>query len=131
MATPHNAAVPGDIAKTVLMPGDPLRAKYIADHYLSDLDVFTCAGYTVQMLHTPGHTVGSCCYYLKDEKVLFSGDTLFCGSVGRTDFPGGSMAQMRQSLRRLLDTLPGDTDVYPGHDSATTIDMEKRYNPFA
>ena len=102
-----------------------------ADHYLSDLDVFTCAGYTIQMLHTPGHTAGSCCYYLKDEKILFSGDTLFCGSVGRTDFPGGSMAQMRQSLRRLLDTLPGDTDVYPGHDSATTIDMEKRYNPFA
>ena len=102
-----------------------------ADHYLSDLDVFTCAGYTIQMLHTPGHTAGSCCYYLKDEKILFSGDTLFCGSVGRTDFPGGSMAQMRQSLRRLLDTLPGDTDVYPGHDSATTIVMEKRYNPFA
>ena len=102
-----------------------------ADRWLSDLEVFECAGFSVQMLHTPGHTVGSCCYYLKDEKVLFSGDTLFCGSVGRTDFPGGSMSQMRNSLHRLLDTLPGETEVYPGHDSQTTIDTEKRYNPFA
>ena len=93
------------------------RSGYIKSRYLDDKLSVGC--------------VLALAKYLKDEKILFSGDTLFCGSVGRTDFPGGSMAQMRQSLRRLLDTLPGDTDVYPGHDSATTIDMEKRYNPFA
>ena len=82
------------------------------------------------MIHTPGHTKGSCCYYLKEEGVLFSGDTLFCGSVGRTDFPGGSAHEIRESLHKLLNVLPDDTDVYPGHDTSTTIGYEKRYNPF-
>ena len=64
------------------------------DVFLEDLDVVKIAGFSVQMIHTPGHTKGSCCYYLKDEAVLFSGDTVFYGSVGRTDFPGGSTAQI-------------------------------------
>ncbi len=81
------------------------------------------------MFHTPGHTKGSCCYYMKDEGVLFSGDTLFCGSVGRTDFPGGSSAEIVRSLHKLW-ILPDDTEVYPGHDTSTTIGYEKRYNPF-
>ena len=63
-----------------------------ADVYLTDLQVVELAGFSVQMIETPGHTLGSCCYYLKDEGVLFSGDTVFCGSVGRTDFPEGSTA---------------------------------------
>ncbi len=100
------------------------------DVVLSDGEEFTLAGFAVKTLHTPGHTKGSCCYYLKEEKTLFSGDTLFCRSVGRTDFPGGSTREMMVSLHRLLDELPGDTDVYPGHDEATTISDEKRYNPF-
>ncbi len=102
-----------------------------ADHLLNDMDVFTEAGFSIRMLHTPGHTPGSCCYYIAEEEVLFSGDTLFCQSIGRTDFPGGSMRQILDSLHRLLDTLPGETNVYPGHDCETTIDTEKRYNPFA
>ena len=97
---------------------------------LDDLQVFEAAGFSIQMIHTPGHTKGSCCYYLKEEGVLFSGDTLFCGSVGRTDFPGGSASQIRDSLHRLLAALPDDTSVYPGHDTSTTIGYEKRYNPF-
>ena len=97
------------------------------DVFLEDLQVFEAAGFSIQMLHTPGHTKGSCCYYLKDERVLFSGDTLFCGSVGRTDFPGGSS---RESLHKLLNALPDETNVYPGHDTSTTIGYEKRYNPF-
>ena len=101
-----------------------------ADHYLDDNEEFTCAGFRIRMLHTPGHTEGSCCYYLEDEGILFSGDTLFCGSAGRTDFPGGSMAKIIDSLHRLVDSLPENTAVYPGHDSATTIGDEKRYNPF-
>lgn len=100
------------------------------DVFLDDLQVFEAAGFSIQMIHTPGHTKGSCCYYLKEEGVLLSGDTLFCGSVGRTDFPGGSASQIRNSLHRLLAALPDDTSVYPGHDTSTTIGYEKRYNPF-
>ena len=101
-----------------------------ADVYLKDLQVVVLAGFSVQMIETPGHTVGSCCYYLKEEGVLFSGDTVFQGSVGRTDFPEGSTAAIVRSLHRLLDTLPDETEVYPGHDASTTIGYEKRYNPF-
>lgn len=101
-----------------------------ADVLLTDLQVFETAGFSVQMLHTPGHTEGSCCYYLEEEGILFSGDTLFYGSVGRTDFPGGSTAQIVRSLHRLTDNLPEDTEVFPGHDMSTTIGYEKRYNPF-
>lgn len=101
-----------------------------ADVELDDLDFFEAAGFEIQVLHTPGHTPGSCCYYLKDEDVLFSGDTLFCGSVGRTDLPGGNMQEILGSLNRLLESLPEETKVYPGHESSTTIGYEKRYNPF-
>ena len=94
-----------------------------ADVYLTDLQVVELAGFSVQMIETPGHTLGSCCYYLKDEGVLFSGDTVFCGSVGRT-------AALVNSLHRLLEALPDNTEVYPGHDTSTTIGYEKRYNPF-
>lgn len=109
-------------------PSEPCTLR--ADVWLKDLDVFDAAGFSIQMLHTPGHTKGSCCYYLKDEGILFSGDTVFLGSVGRTDFPGGSSAQIVDSLHRLLDSLPDETEVFPGHDASTTIAYEKRYNPF-
>lgn len=99
-----------------------------ADVYLTDLQVVELAGFSVQMIETPGHTLGSCCYYLKDEGVLFSGDTVFCGSVGRTDFPEGSTAAIVNSLHRLLEALPDDTEVYPGHDTVNNDGYEKRYN---
>ena len=79
------------------------------------------------VLHTPGHTVGSCCYL--SENALFSGDTLFAGTVGRTDFPGGNPAVQRESLRRLA-TLPDDTKVLPGHNEPTTIGRERIVNPY-
>ena len=88
-------------------------------------------GYTFQMLHTPGHTEGSCCYYVKSERVLFSGDTLFEGSYGRIDFPTGSGRQMIHSVADILLNLPDDTNVYPGHMGYTTIADEKQYNPLA
>ena len=102
-----------------------------ADRYLADGETFWEAGFEIRLLHTPGHTEGSCCYYLPEEAVLFSGDTLFAGSVGRTDFPTSSGADMRKSLQRLLSELPADTRVCPGHGEETTIAYEKRYNPFA
>ena len=87
---------------------------------------------TIQMkvLHTPGHTPGSCCFLFEKQKMLISGDTLFRGSVGRTDFPGGSSRAMRASLARLL-SLPDDIFVIPGHDSCTTIEYEKKHNIYA
>lgn len=81
----------------------------------------------IDVLRTPGHTPGS--VTLRVEDVLFTGDTLFCGSCGRTDFPGGSFGDMQRSLKRLAD-LPGDYRVYPGHESSTTLDYERKYNPF-
>ena len=101
------------------------------DRFLDDLDVFEVAGFSIQMIHTPGHTKGSCCYYLKDEDVLFSGDTVFYGSVGRTDFPGGSSSALVTSVRRLLKELPAETEVYPGHENDTSIEQERCWNPYA
>lgn len=100
------------------------------DVFLNDLEVFEEAGFSIQMLHTPGHTKGSCCYYLQEEGILLSGDTLFYGSVGRTDLPTGSTAAIVRSLHKLVDNLPEETKVFPGHDASTTIGFEKRYNPF-
>ena len=73
-------------------------------YLLNDLEVFQVAGFTIQIIHTPGHTKGSCCYYIEEEDVLFSGDTVFYGSVGRTDFPGGSTADIVRSLHKLVDS---------------------------
>lgn len=101
------------------------------DMLVSDGDQFEIAGLKIQVIATPGHTAGSCCYYLPDEKLLLSGDTLFEGSIGRTDFPTGNMGKIQESLKKLLNTLPEDADVFPGHGNATTIQYEKRYNPFA
>ena len=85
--------------------------------------------HTVDVIATPGHTPGSVCFYIENEQCLFSGDTLFNGSVGRTDLPGGDARQLQASLRRLA-TLPPETRVYPSHGPATTIERELRLNPF-
>ena len=107
------------------MFGNPLQV--CADKFLSDGEKITVAGFKIQYIHTPGHTPGSGCYYLADNEVLFSGDTLFQASRGRTDFPGGSEAAILNSIKNKLLTLPGDTEVYPGHMEITTIDSEKVY----
>ncbi len=85
------------------------------------------AGITFQTLHTPGHTPGSVTFQAED--VLFTGDTLFCGSIGRTDFAGGNMNQMRASLKRLA-AIPGDYLVCPGHEGLTRLDRERKTNPY-
>lgn len=97
---------------------------------LEDGQELECAGIKIRVLHTPGHTIGGCCYYLPEEKVLFSGDTLFCGSIGRTDLPTGSSSTLVRSVREKLMCLPEETHVYPGHMDETTIGYEKQQNPF-
>ena len=79
-----------------------------------------------EVIETPGHTPGGVCFYFKNEKQLFSGDTLFRGTYGRTDFPGGSVQKLFSSIRTKLFTLPDDINVWPGHNDATTIGDEKR-----
>lgn len=98
--------------------------------YISDGDVLFPAGIRVHVIFTPGHTAGGCCYYLPEERVLFSGDTLFHASVGRTDLPTGSSSQLVHSVREKLFILPDDTKVCPGHMDETTIEYEKKFNPF-
>ena len=98
--------------------------------FLEDGASLALAGYQIRMISTPGHTAGGCCYYIEEEEVLFSGDTLFAGSVGRTDFPTGSMSTLVRSVKERLLSLPEDTQVYPGHMEATTIGFEKENNPF-
>lgn len=102
----------------------------LPDVLLKDGDKVEEAGITCQLIATPGHTKGSCCYYFEEAGLLISGDTLFQESVGRTDLPTGSMSTLVRSIREKLMVLPEDTKVYPGHGEMTTIAYEKQYNPF-
>lgn len=97
---------------------------------LQDGEELVLAGIPFRVIHTPGHTKGGCCYYVESEGVLLSGDTLFCQSVGRSDFPTGDMDTLAASIRERLFCLPEDVMVYPGHDRQTCIADEKRLNPF-
>ncbi len=106
------------------------KAAIKPDVLLKDGEKVEKAGFLFQVLHTPGHTKGSCCYFFPEEKILMSGDTLFRCSCGRTDFPGGSYESMQKSLKMLISSLPEETKVYPGHDGSSTIGDEKRLNPF-
>ena len=118
-------------------------ACYDADVFVKDGALLTLAGFEIKVLHTPGHTEGGCCYYIAEEDVIFTGDTLFAQSVGRTDFPGGSMSQIVRSIREKVLTLTEeetnvdgdsvtvhDITVYPGHNDVTTIETERKYNPY-
>ena len=96
-----------------------------ADKIVEDGDRLPFGETEFEVIHTPGHTVGSVCYKISD--MLFSGDTLFYGSIGRTDFPGGSMLQMTASLKKLAK-LEGNYKVYPGHDDLSDLDTERRTN---
>ena len=101
-----------------------------ADVYVMDGQVIQAADLCCQVIATPGHTAGGCCYYFEEAGFLVAGDTLFAESVGRTDFPTGSMGTLVRSIREKLFVLPEETKVYPGHGESTTIGHEKKYNPF-
>lgn len=102
-----------------------------ADRLLTDGEAFTQAGCRFRMLLTPGHTAGSCCYYAEEQGWLFSGDTLFRESYGRLDLPTARPAAMGRSICDRLLVLPPETEVYPGHGEATTIEHERAWNPMA
>ena len=107
-----------------------LKLSVKADVWHKDGEILKLAGFDIEALHTPGHTDGGSCYYIREIGVLFSGDTLFCGSVGRTDFPGGSMSEIVRSIKEKVMVLPDDTKVYPGHGEGTSVGYERENNPF-
>ena len=110
------------------MMGDHLI--FHADVFVKDEEELDLAGFHIRVLHTPGHTVGGCCYYFPYEEVVFSGDSLFCTSIGRTDFKKGSTSDLIRAIKEKLMTLPDRTTVYPGHNDVTTIENERMYNPY-
>ena len=101
-----------------------------ADRYIEDEEILDVGGLRLKSLYTPGHAPGHLALYVEDEGVVVSGDTLFAGSVGRTDLFGGSMEVLMRSINERLLTLPNETRVYPGHGPPTTIGDERAHNPF-
>ncbi len=100
------------------------------DRWIEDGETFAVGQKRFRVIHTPGHTPGGCCFYFEEDRVLLTGDTLFAGSVGRTDFPGGSWPQLRDSIVNRLFPLGDDVVFYSGHGPPSTLGEERRSNPF-
>lgn len=101
-----------------------------ADIYVKDGDEIEIADMKCKVIATPGHTAGGCCYYFKEAGFCVCGDTIFQTGVGRTDMPTGSMSTLVRSIKEKVFTLPEDTVLYPGHGEATSVEYEKKYNPY-
>ena len=110
--------------------GVPPPGKVEIDRSVTTGETVSAGSHSAQVLHTPGHTEGSICLYFAADKLLIAGDTLFAGSIGRTDLPGGSMPKILRSLHNTLMALPDETTVVPGHGELTTIGEERESNPF-
>ena len=110
--------------------GVPNPGKVEVDRSVTTGETVSAGSHTAQILHTPGHTEGSICLFFEPEKKLIAGDTLFAGSIGRTDLPGGNLQKIMRSLHDTVLTLPDDTVVVPGHGKLTTIGDERESNPF-
>lgn len=110
--------------------GVPSPGTVEVDQSVTTGEKVSAGAHTAEVLHTPGHTEGSICLYFPAEKKLIAGDTLFAGSIGRTDLPGGSMQKIIRSLHDTVLTLPDETVVVPGHGELTTIGEERESNPF-
>jgi hydroxyacylglutathione hydrolase len=119
-----------DINSYVPWPGFGPYQSWEAEHTLKGGERLELADFDVDVLFTPGHSPGHVSFSIPDERALFSGDVLFQGSVGRTDLPGGDWATLLESIRLLVDTLPPDTAVYPGHMGITSLGAERASNPF-
>ncbi len=122
------------LLKDELFPGFSMylgaKAPPNPDYYINDKDVLNIAGVDIEVIHTPGHTPGGCCFYISSQNTLIAGDTLFKGGVGRTDLPGGSSQELSKSLRKLFSILPKETRVICGHYDDTTLEHEIKFNPF-
>jgi glyoxylase-like metal-dependent hydrolase (beta-lactamase superfamily II) len=105
-----------------------LEVSVVPDKFFSDGDVFSFADVELKIIHTPGHTAGGVCYYDEKNAVIFTGDTLFKETIGRTDMPTGNHAALLAAIREKLFTLPENVTVFPGHEENTTIFHEKVYN---
>jgi hydroxyacylglutathione hydrolase len=119
-----------DIMAWVPWPGIGPFESYDADETLEGGETLELAGLEINVLFTPGHSPGHVTYSIPSEGVILSGDVLFQGSIGRTDLPGGDHARLLQSIGELLDALPGETNVLPGHMAPTTLAAERATNPF-
>ncbi len=109
------------------LPFNPLDIKF---HLLSDNDIINVIDTPIRVIETPGHTKGGLIYLLDKENVAFTGDTLFKGSIGRTDFRGGSMEEILKSIVKILDNLGDNVELYPGHGEKTSVGFEKEYNQY-
>ena len=119
-----------DIMSYVPFPGFGPYESYEADHTLKGGERLELAGFEIDVLFTPGHSPGHLTYSIPDERAIFSGDVLFQGSVGRVDLPGGDWDTLLGSIGTLVESLPEDTTVYPGHMGITSLGAERRTNPF-
>jgi glyoxylase-like metal-dependent hydrolase (beta-lactamase superfamily II) len=119
-----------DIMSYVPFAGFGPYESYDADHTLKGGEKLQLAGFDIDVLHTPGHSPGHLTFSIPAEQAIFSGDVLFQSSVGRTDLPGGDWSTLLGSIGALVDSLPAETTVYPGHMGITTLGAERQTNPF-
>jgi hydroxyacylglutathione hydrolase len=119
-----------DINRFVPWPGFGPFEDWDAEHTLSGGETLELAGFEIDVVSTPGHSPGHVTFSIPDEAAVFSGDVLFQGSVGRVDLPGGDWETLLESLRTLVETLPAETTVYPGHMGITSLGAERASNPF-
>jgi len=119
-----------DINSFVPFPGFGPFESWDAEHTLQGGETLELAGLEIQVIYTPGHSPGHMSFSIADEAALFSGDVLFQGSVGRTDLPGGDWPTLLESIRTLVELLPSETMVYPGHMGVTSLGAERASNPF-
>jgi hydroxyacylglutathione hydrolase len=119
-----------NINSFVPWPGFGPFEDYEAEHTLKGGEQLELAGFEIDVLFTPGHSPGHVTFSIPDETAVFSGDVLFKGSVGRTDLPGGDWDTLLESIRGLVDSLPPETTIYPGHMGITTLGAERATNPF-
>jgi hydroxyacylglutathione hydrolase len=119
-----------DINRFVPWPDLGPFESWEAEHTLAGGERLELAGFEIDVIFTPGHSPGHVTYSIPDEEAVFSGDVLFQGSVGRTDLPGGDWPTLLASIRSLIDSLPEQTTVYPGHMGITTLGAERATNPF-
>jgi len=116
-------------AQAAMFGFDEVRAPAV-DHWHVDGETFGVGEYEARVIHTPGHTRGSCSLFFPDAKALFTGDTLFSGSVGRTDLPGGDFSALERSIKERLFGLGDDVRFYPGHGPVGLLGEERKTNPF-